>query len=185
MSVTNIPLAISNLTLGIGAAFVLGGVILFVKYGRQCRDNIAWIMEMCKNARGAERPDEAQQPDADSSVDELSKVEIDEIQGEISNRSRQVKAILVEIKKMRDAELPNALEGDSNLVLTEYAMKWEVRRVEFEKAIRAMEAAIHRMPGQAVAYRQDTVAWIARARNKLEKCSPEELLRRVKAAKDG
>ncbi len=185
MSVMSIALAISNLTLGICAALVLGGVVFVVRYGKQCCESVAWIREMCRTAKGQQPLNEEASPDVERPVEELDKEEIAEIKDQISTLSRQIKAILVEIKKMRDAELQNAAEGDPNLVLTEYAMKWEVRRVEFDRAIKALEAVLQRMPKQAVAYRQDTITWIAKARKKLAKCSPEELLRRIKAAEEG
>lgn len=180
MTVTNIALAVSNLTLGIGAALVLGGVVLFMTYGKQFRESIAWIMEMYRSAKGQQLREES--PNAEGPVEELDKDEIAEIKEQISTLSKQIKSILVDIKKTRDAELLTAIEGDANIVITDYAMKWEFRKAEFDKAVQAMEAAMRRMPEQALAYRQDTIAWIARARKKCDKCSPEELVRKIRAA---
>jgi len=183
--VTNTVPAISNFTVGICAALVLGGVVFIVRYGRQCCESVVWIMEMCRSAKGPQALQEEQRSDAERPVEELDRDEILELKSEISAGSKQIKAILVEIKKTRDAELMKALEGDANLALTDYGMKWEVKRVEFEKAMRVMEAALSELPEQAVAYRRNTTAWIAKAREKFDKCTPEELARRIKAAKRG
>jgi len=184
VAVTSIALAVSNLTLGIGAALVLGGVVLFMTYGKQFRESIAWIMEMYRSAKGQQLLEE-ESSNAEGPVEELDKDEIAEIKEQISTLSKQTKSILVDIKKTRDAELLKAIEGDANIVITDYAMKWEFRKAEFDKAVQAMEAATRRMPEQALAYRQDTIAWIARARKKCDKCSPEELVRKIRAANKG
>lgn len=183
---TSIPLAISNLAIGILTAIVFGSIIFVVRYGRQCCDSINWIIEMYRmykmNTDVGTRQKE-QMSDIGSSVKESSKKEIAEIRRQISILSRQIKAILVEIKKTRRTELLKALKVDANTVSTEYGMKFELKRSEFEKVMKALQVTLAKMPEQAVADRQNTIKWIAKAHKKFEEYSPEKFVQKVEAVK--
>ncbi|MBN2316266.1 MAG: hypothetical protein JXM79_20225 [Sedimentisphaerales bacterium] len=186
MLATTTPLAISNWAIGILAALIFGSIILVVRYGRQCCDSIAWIIEMYRMYKintGLETPHKEQMSDVGSSVKESNKKEIAEIKRQISILSRQIKAIFVEIKKTRRTELLKALKVDANAASTEYGMKFELKRSEFDKAMKALQVTLAKMPEQAVTYRQNTIKWIANAHKKFDKYSPEKFVQKVEAAK--
>jgi len=120
---------------------------------------------------------------AESSVEGLSKEEIEEIKEEISNLSQQIKAILAEIKQIRKTEVLNALENDIRAASTEYAMKFELKRPEYNKAMRILQVMVAKMPEEAVAYKQKVIEWIAKAQKKFDECNPENFGQEVKAVK--
>jgi hypothetical protein len=60
-------------------------------------------------------------------------------------------------------------------------MKFELRRSEFKKSIEVLQVTLSRLPEQAFVYRQKTSRWIAKARKKFEKYSPEKFVQKVEA----
>jgi hypothetical protein len=182
MLATSIPLAVSNWTFGIVAAIIFGGIMFIVKYGRQCRDTIAWIIETYRRNTYKTMDHKEKNSDIESAED-LSKEEILEIKRQISTLSQQIKALLIEIKKIRRSEILNALEGDVNTASTEYGMKFELKRSEFEETTKILQDTLERMPEQAMAYRQKTAKWIARAQKIFDKYSPENLVQKFEALK--
>jgi hypothetical protein len=183
---TSIPLAISNWALGILAALILGSIIFVVRCGRRCRDSVAWIIDVYRRYKtdtGVETRQKTHRSDVESFVEESNTEEIEEIKRQISSLSRQIKAILVEIRKTRRIELLKALKVDANTALTEYGMKFELRRSEFEKAMKVLHVILARMPEQAIAYRQNTIKWIAKAQKKFDEYSPEKFAQKVEAVK--
>ena len=52
ISATAIPLGISDLALGIIVALIFGCILFIVKYGKQCRDNVIWIIDIYKMNMG-------------------------------------------------------------------------------------------------------------------------------------
>ena len=183
ISATAMPLGISDLALGIIVALIFGSIILVVKYGKQFCDNIKWIIEICKMNMDKETDQKEQGSDAESSVEGLSKEEIAEIKEEISNLSKQIKSILAEIKQIRKTEVLKALEDDVRLASTEYAMKFELKRPEYDKAMRILQVVLAKMPEESVAYNQKVSNWIAKAQEKFNEYSPENFVRKVEAAK--
>ncbi|MCP4262227.1 MAG: hypothetical protein GY774_32700 [Planctomycetes bacterium] len=183
ISATAMPLGISELGLGIIIALIFGIILLIVKYGKQFRDNIKWIIEMYKMNSGKATEAKVQKPNVDSSDEGLSKEEIAEIKEEISNLSQQIKSILAEIKQIRKTEVLKALEDDVRLASTEYAMKFELKRPEYDKAMRILQVVLAKMPEEAVAYNQKVIKWISKAQEKFNKYSPEHFIRKVETAK--
>ncbi len=76
-----------------------------------------------------------------------------------------------------------ALEGDIRTASTEYAMKFELKRPEYDKAMRILQVELANMPEEAVAYHQKVNNWIAKAQEKFNEYSPENFIRKVEAAK--
>jgi len=183
ISATAIPLGISDLALGIIAALIFGSIIFIVKYGKHCCDSITWIVDICKMNIGKGTGDKEQGSDAESSVEEFSKEEIAEIKEQISILSQQIKAILAEIKQIRKTEVLNALEDDIRAASTEYAMKFELKRPEYDKAMRILQVMLAKMPEEGVAYNQKVIEWIAKAQKKFDEYNPENFGRKVKAIK--
>jgi hypothetical protein len=183
ISATAIPLGISDLALGIIVALIFGSIILVVKYGKQFCDNIKWIIEICKMNMEKETDHKEQKSNAEFSDEGMSKEEIAEIKEEVSNLSQQIKAILAEIKQIRKIEVLKALEDDVRLASTEYAMKFELKRPEYDKAMRILQVVLAKMPEEAVAYNQKVKNWIAKAQEKFNEYSPENFVRKVEAAK--
>jgi len=186
MSTTSMPLAISNWNFGILTALIFCSIIFVVRYGRQCRDSITWIIDMYRMYKmntGVETHHKEQRSDVESSVEESSREEIKEIKRQISLLSQQIKAILVEIRKTRRTELLKALKVNANTASTEYGMKFELKRSEFEKAMKVLQVTLAKMPKQAITYRQNTIKWIAKAHKKFDKYSPEKFVQKVEAVK--
>ena len=183
MSATIVPLAISDWAFGIGATVIFGSIIFIVRYGRQCCDSIAWMIDIFRMSIRVGGRQEEQGSDAGSSVEGFSKEEMADIKGKISILSQQIKAMLVEIKKTRRTELLKALEGDANVASTEYGMKFELKRSEFERAMKIMQVTLAKVPEQAAAYRQNTIKWIANAQKKFDNYSPEKFVQKIEAAK--
>jgi len=182
---TAIPLGISELALGIIVALIFGCILFIVKYGKQCCDNVKWIIEICKMNAEQGTKEKEQKPIVDSSAEELSKEEIAEIKEEISNLSQQIKATLAEIEQIRKTEALKALEYDIRAASTEYAMKFELKRPEYNKAMRMLQVTLAKMPEEAVAYNQKVIEWIAKAQKKFGDYSPEYFGRKVEALKAG
>ena len=91
--------------------------------------------------------------------------DIAEIKEEISSLSQQIKTTLAEIKQMRKTLVMKALEDDIRLASTEYAMKFELKRPEYDKAMSILQVTLTKMPEEAVAYKQKVITWIAKAQN--------------------
>ena len=185
ISATAIPLGISEMALGIIVALIFGCVLFIVKYGKHCCDNIKWIIDIYKMKKGKETGGEEQVPVAEPPDEELSKEEIKEIKEEISSLTKQIKTTLAEIKKIRKTEALNALENDIRAASTQYAMKFELKRPEYDKAMRVLQVTLAKMPEQAVEYNQKVMKWIAKAQKKFGKYSPENFGRKVEALKAG
>ena len=183
LSAITLPLGISDMALGIIVALIFGSIIFVVKYGKQCCDNITWIIDICKMNMGKGTEEKEEKAKTESSVEELSKEEIAEIKEEISNLSQQIKAILAEIKQIRKTEVLNALEDDIRAASTEYAMKFELKRPEYDKAMRILQVMLAKMPEEGVAYKQKVIEWIAKAKKNFNEYNPENFGRKVKAVK--
>ena len=95
----------------------------------------------------------------ESSDEGLSKEEIAEIKEDISNLSQQIKATLAELKQIRKTQVMKALEDDIRTASTEYAMKFELKRPEYDKAMRILQVELANMPEEAVAYNQKVVVY--------------------------
>lgn len=167
LSVTALPLGISDMTLGIIVAFIFGCIIFVVKYDKQCCDNVKWIIEICKMNFGKAAEEKEQKSNVDSSVKEISKEEIAEIKEDISNLSQQIKTTLAEIKQIRKTQILKALEDDIRTASTEYAMKFELKKPEYDKAMRILQVSLVNMPEEAVVYNEKVTEWIAKAQKKL------------------
>ena len=183
ISTTAIPLGISDLTLGIIVALIFGGFIFIIRYGKQCCESITWIIETCKMNLGKNACEKGDRPIAESSVEEFSKEEIEEIKEQVSTLSQQIKAILAEIKQIRKIEVLKALEYDLKTASTEYAMKFELKRPEYDKAMRILRVTLAKMPEECVAYKQKVMNWIAKAQEKFDEYSPEKFGLKVEAIK--
>ncbi len=183
ISATAIPLGISDLAFGIIVALIFGSIIFVVKYGKQCCDNITWIIDICKMNIGKGTSEKEEKTNAESSVEEFSKEEIAEIKEQISILSQQIKAILAEIKQIRKTEVLKAFEDDIKTASTEYAMKFELKRPEYDKAMRILQVMLAKMPEEGVAYNQKVIEWIAKAQKKFGEYSPENFGQKVKAIK--
>ena len=183
ISATAIPLGISDLAFGIIAALIFGGFIFIVRYGKQCCESITWIIDTYKMNLGKGAGEKGEKSNAESSAKEFSKEKIAEIKEQISILSQQVKAILAEIKQIRRTEVLRALEYDINTASTEYAMKFELKRPEYDKAMRILKVTLAKMPEEAVAYNQKVIEWIAKAQKKFGEYSPENFTQKVGAIK--
>ena len=179
LSIIALPLGISDLTLGIIVALIFGCIILVVKCGKQFCDNVKWIIEICKMNAGKKTEEIEEKAISESSDENLTKEEIEEIKEEISNLSQQIKSILAEIKQVRNTQILQALEGDIRMASTEYAMKFELNRPEYDKAMRILQVELAKMPEEAVAYRQKVTNWITKAQQKFNEYSPEHFVRKV------
>ena len=113
-----LPLSLSDLTLGIIVALIFGCIIFVVKCGKQCCDNVKWIIDVCKMNMGKETEVKEEKAKVESSGEGLTKEEIKEIKEEISNLSQQIKSALAEIKQIRNTQILNALEGDIRMAAT-------------------------------------------------------------------
>jgi MFS superfamily sulfate permease-like transporter len=185
ISATAIPLGISDLALGIIVALIFGCILFIVKYGKHCCDNIKWIIDIYKMNKGKGTGDKGQKPVTESSDEEFSEEEIKEIKEQISILTQQIKAALAEIKQIRKTEALNALENDVRAASTQYAMKFELKRPEYDKAMRILQVTLAKMPEEAVEYNQKVIKWIAKAQKKFGKYSPENFGRKVEAIKAG
>lgn len=183
ISTTAIPLGISDLTLGIIVALIFGGFIFIIRYGKQCCESITWIIETCKMNLGKNACEKGDRSIAESSVEEYSNEEIVEIKKQISRLSLQIKAILAEIKQIRKTEFLKALEYNLKTASTEYAMKFELKRPEYDKAMRILQVTLAKMPEEGVAYNQKVIEWIAKAQKKFDEYSPENFDLKVDAIK--
>ena len=183
ISATAIPLGISDLAYGIIVALIFGSIIFIVKYGKQCCDNITWIIDICKMNIGKGTGEKEEKTNAESSVEEFSKEEIAEIKEQISILSQQIKAILAEIKQIRKTEVLKALEDDIKTASIEYAMKFELKRPEYDKAMRILQVTLAKMPEEGFAYNQKVIEWIAKAQKKFDEYSPENFGQKVEAIK--
>lgn len=180
---TAIPLGISNLTFGIIVALVFGSIVLIVRYGRQCCESINWIIDICKMNLGKGEAENEERLDAETTVEELSKEEIAEIKEQISKLSQQIKATLAGIKQVRQTAVQIALEDNIKTASTEYAMKYELKRPEFEKAMKVLKVALVKMPEEEVAYKQNVMKWITKAQEKFDEYSPDNFIQKVEAVK--
>ena len=187
LSTTIMPLGISDLTLGIIVALIFGSILFVVKCGRQCRDNVKWIIEICKMNYGkkTEEKETEEKVKTEHPVEELDKEEIAEIKEEISELSQQIKAILAEIKQIRNTKALNALEDDIQRASTEYAMKFELKRIEYNKAMKILQVELSNMPEEAIAYKKKVNDWIAKAEKKFIRYRPEYFINKVEALKAG
>jgi len=183
ISATAIPLGISDLAFGIIVALIFGSILFIVKYGKDCCDSITWLVDICKMNIGKGTGNKEQESDAESSAEEFSKEEITEIKEQISTLSQQIKAILAEIKQIRRTEVLKALEYDLKTASTEYAMKFELKRPEYDKAMRVLQVTLAKMPEEAVSYNQKVIEWIAKAQKKFDEYSPENFGLKVEAIK--
>ena len=183
MSATTIPLGISDLTFGIIVALIFGSIVFIVRYGKQCCVNITWIIETCKMNLGKGAGEKGERANAESSVEEFSKEEIVEIKEQISRLSRQIRAILAEIKQIRKTAGTKALEDSIKTASTEYAMKFELKRPEFDKVMKVLKVALAKIPEEGVVYKQQVMKWIAKAQEKFEEYSPENFGQKVEAVK--
>lgn len=178
--VTAIYLGISDLALGIIIALIFGCVIFIVKCGKQCRDNVKWIIEICKMnfSKGTKEKGEME-----TSVEESDKEKIAETKEEISELSQQIKGILAEIKQIRKTEVMKALEDDIKTALTEYAMKFELRRPEYDKAMKILQVMLANIPEEDIAYHTKVNQWISKAQKKFEEYAPKNFIQKVEAIK--
>jgi MFS superfamily sulfate permease-like transporter len=183
ISATAIPLGISDLALGIIVALIFGCILFIVKCGKQCCDNVKWIIDIYKMKKSKEEDGKEPVPAAEPPDEELSKEEIKEIKEEISSLTQQIKTTLAEIKKIRKTEALNALETDIRAASTQYAMKFELKRPEYDKAMRILQVTIAKMPEEAVEYNQKIIKWIAKAQKKFIKYCPENFGQKVEALK--
>jgi hypothetical protein len=183
ISATAITLVMSDLAFGIIVAIIFGCIIFMVKYGKNCRDSITWIIDICKMNIGKGTGDKEQESDSESSTEEFIKEEIAEIKEQISTLSQQIKAILAEIKQIRKTEVLKALEHNFETASTEYAMKFELKRPEYDKAMRILQVTLAKIPEEGAAYSQKVIVWIAKAQKKFDEYSPENFGLKVEAIK--
>ena len=183
ISTTAISLGISDLTFGIMVALIFGGFVFIVRYGKQCCESIIWIIDTCKMNIGKGAGGKGERSNAESSVEESSKEEIVEIKEQISILSQQIRATLAEIKQIRKTAVKNALEDSIKTASTEYAMKFELKRPELEKAMRVLKITLAKMPEEGVAYKQKVIKWIAKAQEKFDEYSPDNFVQKVEAIK--
>ena len=183
LSATAMPLGISELTLGIIVALILGCIIFIMKYGKQCCDSIIWIRDILKMNLGNGACEKVEKSNTEFSVEELSREEIVEIKKQISKLSQQVRAILAELKQIRETACKEALEDNIKIASTEYAMKFELKRPDFEKAIKILIVAITKIPEEGVVNKQKVIKWITKAQEKFEDFSPENFSKKVEQFK--
>ena len=177
------PLGISELTLGIIVALIFGCFIFVVKYGKQCCESIIWIRDILKMNLGNGAGEKVEKSNTEFSVEELSREEIVEIEKQISKLSQQVRAILAELKQIREKACKEALEDNIKTASTEYAMKFELKRPDFEKAMKVLIVTITKIPEEGVVNKQKVIKWIAKAQEKFEDFSPENFSKKVEAVK--
>jgi len=182
ISATAMPLGISELTFGIIVALIFGGLVFIMRYGKQCCESITWIIDTCKMNLGKGAGEKGERSNAESSVEELSKETV-KIKKRIHRLSQQIRAILAEIKQVRKTAGKNALEDSIETALTEYAMKFELKRLDFEKEMKVLKVALTKIPEEDVAYKQEVIRWIAKAQEKFEDYSPENFGKEVEAVK--
>lgn len=183
ISATAMPLGISELTLGIIVALIFGCFIFIVKYGKQCCESIIWIRDILKMNLGNGAGEKVEKSNTEFSVEELSREEIVEIKKQISKLSQQVRAILAELKQIRETACKEALEDNIKTASTEYAMKFELKRPDFEKAMKILIVTITKIPEEGVVNKQKVIKWIAKAQEKFEDFSPENFSKKVEAVK--
>jgi len=183
ISTTAVPLGISNLTFGIIVALIFGGFVFIVRYGKQCCESITWIIDTCKMNLGKGAGEKGERSNAESSVEEFSKEEIVEIKEQISRLSLQIKATLAEIKQIRKTAGQKALEDSIKTASTEYAVRFELKRPEFEKAMKVLQVTLAKMPEEVVAYKQNVIKWIAKAQEKFDEYSPDNFVQKIEAVK--
>jgi len=176
---TAMYLGISDLTLGIIVALIFGGFVFIMKYGKPCCKSIIWIIDTCKMNLNKGAGGKGKRANAESSVGEFSKEEIVEIREQIFRLSQQIRAILAEIKQIRRTAGKKALEDNIKTASTEYAMKFELKRPEFDKAMKVLKVALAKIPEEGVAYKQKVIKWIAKAQEKFEEYSPENFGQKV------
>ena len=183
ISTTAISLGISDMTLGIIVALIFGGFVFIVRYGKQCCESIIWIIDTCKMNLGKKAGEKGERANAESSVEEFSKEEIVEIKEQICRLSQQIRATLAEIKQIRKTAVKKALEDSIKTASTEYAMKFELKRPEFEKAREVLKITLAKIPEEGVAYKQKVIKWTAKAQEKFEEYSPDNFGQKVEAVK--
>ncbi|HUU18941.1 MAG TPA: hypothetical protein VMW72_17450 [Sedimentisphaerales bacterium] len=183
ISTTAIPLGISDLTLGIIVALIFGGFVFIVRYGKQCWESVTWIIETCKMNLGKGAGEKGDRSIAESFVEEFNKEEIVEIKEQISRLSQQIRATLAEIKQIRKTAVKKALEDSIKTASTEYAMKFELKRPEFERAMKVLQIALAKMPEECIVYKQKVINWIAKAQEKFDEYSPDNFVQKVEAIK--
>jgi hypothetical protein len=177
------PLGISELTLGIIVALIFGCFLFIVKYGKGCCESIIWIRDILKMNLCNGAGEKAEKSNTEFSVEELSKEEIVEIKKQISTLSQQVRAILAELKQIRETACKEALEDNFKIASTEYAMKFELKRPDFEKAIKVLIVTITKIPEEGVVNKQKVIKWITKAQEKFEDFSPENFSKKVEQLK--
>ena len=183
LSATAMPLGISELTLGIIVALIFGCFLFIIKYGKGCCESIIWIRDICKMNLGKGTGEKLEKSNSEFSVEELSKEEIVEIKKQISELSQQVRAILAELKQIRETACKEALEDNIKIASTEYAMKFELKRPDFEKAIKVLIVTVTKIPEEGVVDKQKVIKWITKAQEKFEDLSPENFSKKVEAIK--
>jgi hypothetical protein len=97
--------------------------------------------------------------------------------------SHQIKGILAEIKQIRKTEALNAIEDDIQRASTEYAMKFELKRIEYDNAMKILQVVLSNMPEEAIAYKKKVNDWIAKAQKKFRKYDPEHFSKKVESLK--
>ena len=183
LSATAMPLGISDLTLGIIVALIIGCFIFVVKCGKQCCESIIWIRDILKMNLGNGAGEKVEKSNTEFSVEALSREEIVEIKKQISKLSQQARAILAELKQIREKACKEALEDNFKIASTEYAMKFELKRLDFEKAIKILIVTITKIPEEGVVNKEKVIKWIAKAQEKFEDFSPENFSKKVEAVK--
>jgi hypothetical protein len=166
------PLGIADLTVGIIVALVLGGFLLILKYGKQCSENVIWFRDVLRMNLGRGTDEKRKKSNVECSIEESSSEEIVEIKNQISRSSQQIRAILAEILQIINTTGERALEDNVEAASTQYAMKFELKRPEFEKAMRALKTTLAEIPEEGVVDRQKVNEWIAKAQKKFEDYSP-------------
>jgi hypothetical protein len=183
LSATAMPLGISELTLGIIVALIFGCFLFIIKYGKGCCESIIWIRDICKMNLGKGTDEKLEKSNTEFSVEELSKEEIVEIKKQISELSQQVRAILAELKQIRETACKEALEDNIKIASTEYAMKFELKRPDFEKAMKILIVTVTKIPEEGVVNKQKVIKWITKAQEKFEDLSPENFSKKVESVK--
>jgi hypothetical protein len=167
-----VPLGTTDLTLCIILALVFGGFVLVMKYGKQFCENAIWIRDVLRMNLGTGTDEKQKKSNAECSFEKSSGEEIVEIKNQISELSQQIRAILAEIKRIRETTGEKALEDSVEAASTEYAMKFELTRPEFKKAMKALEATLAKIPEEGAVDRQKVNEWIARAQKKFDDYNP-------------
>ncbi len=75
------------------------------------------------------------------------------------------------------------MEDNIKIASTEYAMKFELKRPDFEKAMKVLIVTIAKIPEEGVVNKQEVIKWITKAQEKFEDFSPENFNKKVEAVK--